>query len=254
MTSALNPAAEHLIDELAHADESAILQRLDAELQRQATATAAVLSADPHPGVLGGEESVGSTAQRFLRFYTDAIHREICDAEKGRLKDHYRGTIGGETTAEQVKSLVPTLLAALGIGASFVNPAAIASLVALWLVRVGLDQWCAAPRSAPAEAGSGAAPVRIDPSVVPPAAAASSDDLLSDLLTAPLDAQTATPADNLPPARADLDSAGAGTAPMPVDPSVSTAPSVTDTTPDIADSDVRIEPASTSSNPDVRGE
>ncbi|HEU5015022.1 MAG TPA: hypothetical protein VFT66_21045 [Roseiflexaceae bacterium] len=230
---------------LEHASEADILQRLDAELQQQTSGNAAVLGADAAEPWMRGEAAGGSAAQRFIAFYADAIHKEICDPEKGRLKDEYRGTIGGLNVADQVKSLVPYILTALGIGASFVNPAAIGALVALWLVRVGLDQWCAAPQASMAEttANTGAGPAPIDPSLATSAGAAegrargasdpsSDNDLLHDLLDQPT---------------------GTGSAPMSVNPSGSTG--VANTEPAHAtDPKVRIDPATTSSNPDVRGE
>ncbi len=231
---------------LEHASEAQILERLDAELKQQTSGHAAVLGAgDAHPW-LGGEAAGGSAAQRFIAFYADAIHKEICDPEKGRLKDEYRGTIGGLALADQVKSLVPYVLTALGIGASFINPAAIGALVALWIVRVGLDQWCAAPHASLAEttANTGAGPAPIDPSLATGTAgegraqnasgAPSDKDLLQDLL----DQSAGT---------------GSGSAPMPIDPSGSTG--VANTEPaHPTDPKVRIDPATTSSNPDVRGE
>lgn len=158
---------------LAGADENAILRQLDAELQQQTEAQAMVLGGDePAPWVLGGEQSggFGSMARRFLNFYGDALHREICDAQQGRLKEQYRSLMGSSDTNDKVKALAPVVFGALGLGASLINPAAIAAIVALWLVRIGLDQWCALPRtqaSATSPTGDGAAPQPIDPSVAP---------------------------------------------------------------------------------------
>lgn len=135
---------------LASADEHEILRQLDVALQQQAESQAMVLGGDePAPWVLGGESGggFGTMAQRFLSFYGDALYREICDPAKGQIKDEYRSLVGGADTKDRVKSLVPTVLAAIGIGASLINPAAIAALVALWLVKLGLDQWCALPRA-----------------------------------------------------------------------------------------------------------
>lgn len=137
-------------------DEAAIIRRLDKELQQQSEASA--LGATLHdeegssPWVLGGADAggFGSMAQRFLSFYTDAIHREICSSDHSGLKDQYRTLMGGQSTQEQVRSLVPILINAIGASAALINPAAIAALVALWLIRTGLDQWCTVPRSAPA--------------------------------------------------------------------------------------------------------
>lgn len=137
-------------------DEGAIIRRLDKELQQQSEASA--LGATLHdeegssPWVLGGADAggFGSMAQRFLSFYTDAIHREICNPDQSGLKDQYRTLMGGQSTQEQVRSLVPLLINAIGASAALINPAAIAALVALWLIRSGLDQWCTLPRGASA--------------------------------------------------------------------------------------------------------
>lgn len=140
---------------LESADENEILRQLDAELQQQTESQAMVLGGEePEPWVLGGEGSggFGSMAQRFINFYGDALYREICDPQQGRLKDEYRTLVGGEDTSSRVKALVPTVLAAIGVGASLVNPAIIGAIVALWLVKLGLDQWCAMPR--PSAAGA----------------------------------------------------------------------------------------------------
>src|SRR5690242_14225420 len=92
---------------LEHASEAQILERLDGELKQQTSGYTAVLGAGDAQPWLGGEATGGSAAQRFIAFYANAIHKEICDPETGRLKDEYRGTIGGLALADQVKSLVP---------------------------------------------------------------------------------------------------------------------------------------------------
>lgn len=153
MTHPVSEAVDLAVSGLEEAEESVILRRLDKELQQQteAGALSATLGEDnPAPWVLGGEQAggFGSMAQRFLAFYADAIHREICNADNSGLKDQYKTMMGGQGTKDQVKSLVPVILNALGVAASFVNPAAIAALVALWLIRTGLDQWCTVPRPA----------------------------------------------------------------------------------------------------------
>jgi hypothetical protein len=148
--------------DLESVDENAIIRRLDKELQQQSEASAlgaTLQDGEPSsPWVLGGAEAggFGPMAQRFLAFYTDAIHREICSPDSSGLKDTYRNLLGGQSTQEQVRSLVPTLINAIGASAALINPAAIAALVALWLIRTGLDQWCTVPRSAPAADKAGA--------------------------------------------------------------------------------------------------
>ena len=134
---------------LESADEGEVMRQLDTALQQEAESQAMVLSGEePAPWVLGGESGggFGTMAQRFIGFYGDAIYKEICDPDKGQLKDEYRSLVAGANTRDRVKSLMPMVLAAIGIGAALVNPVAIAALVALWLVKLGLDQWCAVSR------------------------------------------------------------------------------------------------------------
>lgn len=174
MPNEIDQAVDQVLSsELATADENEILRQLDVELQQQTEAQAMVLSGEEPPAwVLGDEQAggFGSMAQRFIGFYGDALYKEICDPQQGRMKDQYRNLVGGADTNDRVRALAPVVLGALGIGASLVNPAAIAAIVALWLVRLGLDQWCALPRSqggATSASGSGAAPMVVDPSVAP---------------------------------------------------------------------------------------
>ncbi|HEU4323162.1 MAG TPA: hypothetical protein VFS21_08410 [Roseiflexaceae bacterium] len=165
MSHELDEAVELALHGLEEADEAAIIRRLDKELQQQTQVSATLSDTDnPSPWVLGGEEAggFGSMAQRFLSFYTDAIHREICNADQSGLRDTYKNLLGGQSTQDQVKSLVPVLINAIGASAALINPAAIAALVGLWLLRTGLDQWCTLPRgpkpAAPTTPASPSAP------------------------------------------------------------------------------------------------
>lgn len=168
--SEISQAIEHVFSiGLATADERELLRQLDAELQQQTHAQALVLDGSPpDPWVLGGDEGggFGPMAQRFLNFYSAAIHREICDPTTPGLKDSYRTLMGGIDLPDRVKALVPAILAALGITASLVTPSVIAVIVALWLVRVGLDHWCALPQAAAPAADAGVAAPPTDAPVV----------------------------------------------------------------------------------------
>lgn len=165
--SEISQAIEHVFSiGLASADERELLRQLDAELQQQTHAQALVLDGGPpDPWVLGGDGGggFGPMAQRFLNFYADAIHREICDPDKPGMKDSYRVLMGGVELQDRVKTLVPAILAAVGLTASLVTPAVIAVIVALWLIRVGLDHWCALPRPAGAPAPEQATPAAAAP-------------------------------------------------------------------------------------------
>lgn len=178
MTTHIDEAVDQVLSSgLASASEDDIIRQLDAELQQQAQARALVLSGtEPEPWVLGGQEGggFGTMAQRFLNFYADALHREICDAQQLRLKDTYRDLLGGKDLAGQAKALAPVVLAAFGVSASLVAPATVAAIVALWLLRTGLEQWCAVPRAAVAESGAAppvTLPVGTDPAPLPSAQA-----------------------------------------------------------------------------------
>lgn len=162
MAHEIDEAVEHTLSSgLPQAGPDEILRRLDAELQQQTEASAAVLSgAEQEPWVLGGEGAggVGNMAQRFISFYSSALRREICDAQGGCLKEQYRQMLGGQDLRSQIKALAPVVLATLGIGASLVAPATVAAIVALWLLRTGLEQWCAAAPQAGAASGTPSAP------------------------------------------------------------------------------------------------
>ncbi len=140
-----------LNDGLDTADPDEILARLDAELAVQTDEMSATLSADT-PGWLAG---TGSAARRFINFYADAIREEICANDRSGLNEQYKTVLGGLTIQDQVRSLIPAVLTILGVGSSFINPMVIASLVAIWLVRVGADRWCRLP--APVEQPAAAA-------------------------------------------------------------------------------------------------
>lgn len=159
MVNEVDEAVEHVTNGgLLQADLDQIIRSLDAELQQQTTASAAVLGATEHSAwVLGGEAGggFGSMAQRFISFYSEALHREICDPQGG-LKSTYSEMLGGQGLRDQVKVLAPVVLAAIGVSASLVAPATVAAFVALWLLRVGLAQWCAAPPPATDAQGASA--------------------------------------------------------------------------------------------------
>ena len=115
---------------------------------------------EPAPWVLGGESGggFGSLAQRFIGFYSDAIRREICDAEGGCLKEKYRNLIG-DNVGETVKLIAPVILEALGSKESSLSALPrVAAMLGLWLARSGLEQWCAQSKQPTAGASPAAAP------------------------------------------------------------------------------------------------
>ena len=156
MADEVNEAVEHVLSSgLDGASENEILRQLDAELEQQMQARALVLGAEePAPWVLGGETGggFGSIARRFISFYSTAIRREICDPAGGCLKEKYRNLIG-ENTGDTVRKIAPVILDAFGDKESALSaPATAAAMVALWLARSGLEQWCAQAPAADAPA------------------------------------------------------------------------------------------------------
>jgi hypothetical protein len=164
MADDVNNAVEHVLSSgLERANENEILRQLDAELEQQMQARAMVLGVEePEPWVLGGETGggFGSIARRFISFYSSAIRREICDPAGGCLKEKYSSLIG-ENVGDTVRKIAPVILEAFGNKESTLSaPATAAAMVALWLARSGLEQWCAqapppatdSPPAAPAPA------------------------------------------------------------------------------------------------------
>ena len=162
MASDVNEAVEQVLSGgLENASESEILRQLDAELEQQTQANAMVLGAEePAPWVLGGESGggFGSLAQRFIGFYSDAIRREICDAEGGCLKEKYRNLIG-ENVGDTVKAIAPVILEAVGSKENTLGALPrVAAMLGLWLARSGLEQWCAEAKQPPANAAPSTPP------------------------------------------------------------------------------------------------
>jgi hypothetical protein len=149
MASETDEAVEELVGAgLAKASESEILRLLDAELQQQSEASALVLSGEaPEPWVLGGPAAggFGSLARRFLTFYSAAMRRELCDAKGAGLNTRYAEQLGGQAIPAQLKVIAPLILTAFEASTALVAPGTVAAIVALWLVRVGIERWCAAP-------------------------------------------------------------------------------------------------------------
>jgi|GEM_PF-2478933 len=161
MANELDDAVEQMVNSgLQQSAPDEIVRRLDAELQQQTEASAMVLSgAEPEPWVLGGEHAggFGSMAQRFISFYSTALHKEICDPQGG-LNQQYKSALGGQDIKSQIKVLAPVVLAAVGVSATLVAPATVAAIVAIWLLRMGLEQWCAAPPPATTSPDAAATP------------------------------------------------------------------------------------------------
>jgi hypothetical protein len=159
MANDIDEAVEQVLSAgMENAGENEILRQLDAELEQQTQARALVLGAEePAAWVLGGESGggFGSIARRFINFYSTAIRNEICDIQGGCLKQQYRALIGGQGIGEQVRAMAPIVLEALGSEEKTLSaPATVAAMLALWLARSGLEQWCAEAKPAASAAPS----------------------------------------------------------------------------------------------------
>jgi hypothetical protein len=137
---------------LDHASTDELLQQLNDELEQQVNNPIA-LDAASEPWVYGDDpvaldasaaEQPAGMARRFLGYYGAALKRELCDAEGGCLKEGYRKQLSGQDLKTNLAALAPTVLATIGASVALVAPAVVAAIVAVWLLRVGLEQWCAA--------------------------------------------------------------------------------------------------------------
>ena len=145
MTGELDDIIEQTLqDGLGEAGVSAILRRLDIELQHQVEVSALGGQA-PEAWVVGGVAAggFGSMSERFIAFYAAAFRRELCD-EGGGLKPDYAQLLRGQDLPDQIKLLAPAIVTSLADSVTLMVPLTVAVLVALWLIRVGLEQWCAA--------------------------------------------------------------------------------------------------------------
>jgi hypothetical protein len=131
-------------------DPDQIMRTLGQELEQQSSQSVLVLSAEDEPEswVLGagdeGQDAPEGIAARFLRFYGDGLRKELCDVEGGCLKEQYNKILTGGDMRANLTALAPSVLAAIGASTALIAPAVVATLVAVWLLRVGLQQWCAA--------------------------------------------------------------------------------------------------------------
>jgi hypothetical protein len=146
------------------ADPDQIMRTLGQELEQQTAEGMLVLSADEEPEawVLGADDGAPASPQgmagRFLGFYGAALRRELCDEQGGCIKEQYNKMLSGGDLRANLTALAPAVLAAIGASATLVAPAIVATLVAAWLLRVGLQQWCAASAAAGAPATPAAPP------------------------------------------------------------------------------------------------
>jgi hypothetical protein len=88
-----------------------------------------------------------SWASRLLQEFEAAVYKEICDPKNGCLNESYRNKLNGAMTPAGIEAVSRIVVQAV----MSVNPAfAVSSVViylALWILKVGLNQWCSHPRS-----------------------------------------------------------------------------------------------------------
>ena len=81
-------------------------------------------------------------AERLIRQFETAVHKEICDATKGCLNDKYAKLMDSALTPKAIESVSTAVLSIV----AQINPAfAVSSVgiyIAIWLLKVGLNQWC----------------------------------------------------------------------------------------------------------------
>jgi hypothetical protein len=90
----------------------------------------------------GGDLGLIDWSTKVLHKAGDALHQELCDSQKGELKEQYKELLAKATTDDGLRAIgsaVTTVLATI-------NPAlAVSSVVvyfSLWLAKVGLNYWC----------------------------------------------------------------------------------------------------------------
>ena len=124
------------------------LGRLDEDLgQVDQRLHAAVEEAAVAGHVTPQELGVGDWAQKTLQRIKAAIHAELCDPEKGKVKDKYLELLNKGTSKEGIASIsavITSVMVALNLA-----PLAVSSVIlylAIWLVKIGLNSWCSLPQ------------------------------------------------------------------------------------------------------------
>jgi len=111
---------------LDKASPSEIESRIDMSLQ-----------ADTNFDQIVGIQMGQSRVAEFLKTCEHAVRGELC--QDGKLKETWANFLKGDDTAQLLKTLATTLLGM--INPAFAAPS-VAVLVALWLFRRGLENWC----------------------------------------------------------------------------------------------------------------
>lgn len=116
-------------------DAESVRQHLLSELNRVAAAE----------GSRATDLGFTDWASRLLKAFEAAVHQEICDAEKGGLKEEYDTALKKALSPEGVAATATVVIKVLAV----VNPAFAVSSVAIylatWILKIGLNQWCSIP-------------------------------------------------------------------------------------------------------------
>ena len=86
-------------------------------------------------------------ASRFIGDWEVALRKELCNIEKGELKESYQKLANKVMANDGLASLAGVVLQA----AKLINPAvaipSLAVLMAVWVAKVGLNHWCSLSKS-----------------------------------------------------------------------------------------------------------
>lgn len=84
-------------------------------------------------------------ASKLIKAFEAAVHQEICDPEKGVLKEGYEKALKNALSPEGVAATASVVIKVLSV----VNPSFAVSSVAIylatWLLKIGLNHWCSIP-------------------------------------------------------------------------------------------------------------
>ena len=108
----------------------------------------AVLALQGVGAVVGGQTvdlGVVDWSTKLLRKLETAIYKEICDPQKGALKEAYQNLLDKALTTEGIEAVASVVLKIVAT----INPAFVVSSVgiyiAVWLLKIGLNFWCSQP-------------------------------------------------------------------------------------------------------------
>jgi len=90
---------------------------------------------------MGGMSLPGWVGKR-IRDFKKAVHEDLCDSEKGELKEKYQDFLKKGLTIEGVSAVAAVVSKIV----ASINPAyavsTVAVYLAIWLLKVGLNSWC----------------------------------------------------------------------------------------------------------------